>query len=123
MTAGEYSLYFKHKECLELMLTLGASETVDKMMKVVAVYPERKRLKVVDEGFRWGYLKEKASYNSGGSLVDNQGMPVMMPWEAQLMKAHAVEMRGAKHPMNIGFGSVYPNLYRLTYHLTLFINV
>jgi hypothetical protein len=52
----------------------------------------------------WGYLSDGAKYNQGGSLVDHQGMPVMMPWEAQLMEAHAKAMHGARHAMNIGFG-------------------
>ena len=49
-------------------------------------------------------LGQPASYKEGGCLVEACGMPVMMPWEGQLMVAHAKRLDGYEAVMNIGFG-------------------
>ena len=50
-----------------------------------------------------GYLQGAATYGEGGCLLDQNRMPVMMPWEEQLMCAHAARFVGPAF-LNVGFG-------------------
>jgi hypothetical protein len=53
-----------------------------------------------------GYLQGAATYGEGGCLLDQNRMPVMMPWEEQLMCAHAARFVGPAF-LNVGFGCGY----------------
>lgn len=95
ITAGEYAIYLGHSEVLRVLLQAGSDDMLGRMKASSfpgAIRPRR--------GF---YLNGPASYGQDGCLLDVTGMPVMMPWESQLMVEHAKRLIGPR-VMNIGFG-------------------
>jgi type IV protein arginine methyltransferase len=87
-TAGEYALHRGHPAVWDLLVARGAASLVEK--------PRPKR-----EDWNLAYLEQPLAYNAE-NLLDASGNPVMMPWEGQIMEAHARQLHGAV--LNVGFG-------------------
>ena len=76
VTAGEYALHQGHEAVIEALVAHGAASVV------ASRGPHASR-----KDWNEAYLKQRVRYDEG-NLVDGTGMPVMMPWEGQIMRAH-----------------------------------
>ena len=95
ITAGEYALYLGRNEVFEVLLASGVREVVDRFRCELNRSFTLRRPE--------GYLLGRAEYGENGCLLDRNRMPVMMPWEKQLMDAHAEHFNGTDF-LNVGFG-------------------
>lgn len=106
VTCGELALFCGQDELFSLLVSRGASDIHDRAKRLQRLEgrgarPER-------------MLAGPATYEEseeGKTLVEACGMPVMMPWEASLMKAHALRFQGLQSVLNVGFGSGYVDTY------------
>lgn len=89
-TAGEYALQRGHESVWRLLVDHGAQAVVAERG------PHLRR-----EDWNRAYLEQPLAYNAD-NLLDAAGNPVMMPWEGQIMQAHATHLQG--RVLNVGFG-------------------
>ena len=90
VTAGEFALDRGHQRVWTALVDAGVAHVLKHRG------PQQSR-----SDWNAAYLEQPLAYNND-NLLDASGNPVMMPWEGQIMAAHATEMRG--DVLNVGFG-------------------
>eukprot|EP00613_Pedinella_sp_CCMP2098_P074362 CAMPEP_0171930826 /NCGR_PEP_ID=MMETSP0993-20121228/28969_1 /TAXON_ID=483369 /ORGANISM="non described non described, Strain CCMP2098" /LENGTH=599 /DNA_ID=CAMNT_0012570739 /DNA_START=35 /DNA_END=1834 /DNA_ORIENTATION=+ len=109
VTAGEYALYLGHDNVLRLLVDAGVSDYVARFNAITAGQSSSSSGSselggsVDDQRCSWNYLSNPAEYDHDGCLLDGDRMPVMMPWEGNLMEETARYLVGPR-VLNVGFG-------------------